>query len=238
MEKNVDLIYSLTTPGTTILKDRITNRPIIFSIVTYPVESGLIDSLDNSGNNLTGTRNWIPVRDQLNIFLKIVPNIKQIGFVHREGESNSNIQLSEMRKATEPLGIEVVDIAAKDKNRLEQILSSYKGIDSVYSACDTLVQGEAEDIIISFAKSNKIPSFSCNISGPEKGDLLGVAADFYSIGKQSGEKAALILEGIPPTVISIDTVSRSSILINMDTANFLGISVPQHVIAGAARIIR
>ncbi len=235
---DVDLVYSLTTPGTAVIKDIITNRPVVFSIVTYPVEAGLIDSLTSSGNNLVGSRNWVPVEDQLGAFLELVPTVQSIGFVHRADEVNSNIQLVEMREIAENFGVEIIDISATTLQDLEEVLETHSEIDSIYSACDTLVQGEAEESIIDFVKRNNIPSFSCNISGPFKGDLLGVVADFYEIGQMAGEKASLILNGARPGTLETTTVLRPSIYINATRANELGIIIPQTLIPQAKEIIR
>ncbi|MCJ8273093.1 MAG: hypothetical protein MJK04_27295, partial [Psychrosphaera sp.] len=58
----LDLVYSLTTPGTIIIKQALSSAtPIVFSIVTYPADAGLIESLDYSGNNLVGTSNFVPL---------------------------------------------------------------------------------------------------------------------------------------------------------------------------------
>ncbi|MFH1762511.1 MAG: ABC transporter substrate binding protein, partial [bacterium] len=50
-DNKVDLIYSLTTPGTLIAKEIIKDIPIVFSIVTYPAKAGVIKSIENSGCN-------------------------------------------------------------------------------------------------------------------------------------------------------------------------------------------
>ena len=57
----MDLVYSLTTPGTAIVKEVLpSDTPIVFSIVTYPADAGLIESFEYSGNNLVGTSNYVP----------------------------------------------------------------------------------------------------------------------------------------------------------------------------------
>ena len=64
IKAKVDLIFSLTTPGTIVAKEeteRMKNPiPVVFSVCTYPVESNLIASLKSSENNLVGTRNYVP----------------------------------------------------------------------------------------------------------------------------------------------------------------------------------
>ncbi len=236
-EKKVSLIYSLTTPGTLILKNNVPNIPIVFSVVTYPVEAGVIKSLIHSENNLVGTRNWVPIEYQLSVFRELVPDVRSIGFVHRDGEVNSTIQLGEMRVAAKPYGIKVVEIAGHDLSELEAALNSAK-VGSIFSACDTLVQGEAEKTIIAFAQKNKIPSFSCNNSGPMNGDLLGAVADLYEIGKMAGEKAALILEGVSPSSIETETVTRPLIYVNQKTADLLNIEIPRSTLSKTTEIIR
>ena len=238
IEEDVDLLYSLTTTGTLIAQDRVEHRPIVFSIVTYPVEAGLIHSLGQSKNNLVGTRNWFPLNLQLNAFLQVVPDPRVIGFLHRTGEVNSGIQLAEMRKAASQRGIEIVSISGATLEELTKGLDNkITSVDALYSACDTLIQSHAEETIIARALKAQIPSFSCNSSGPEKGDLLGVVADYKGIGRLAGEKASLIIEGVPPTALETGNVSVPDIVINRDTARALGIVLPQEVIAAATRII-
>lgn len=238
LKNEADLIYSLTTPGTSIIKNEIDSIPVIFSIVTYPVESGLIDNITSSKNNLTGTRNWIPTSRQLTNFLEIAPNTKKIAFIHRKNESNSTIQLEEMKLAANEKNIEVIEIAAESKEEITTLLKSAAGIDAIYSACDTLVQGEAEQEIINYALQNKIPSFSCNESGPRKGDLIGTVTDFYEIGNLAGNKAALVLEGLKPTSLETSTTSKPLIIINKKTADMLGLTIPQKITTEASEVIK
>ena len=238
-EADYDLIYSLTTPGTLALKKVIKDTPIVFSVVTYPVETGVIDSLNYSGNNLVGTRNWVPVSEQLDNFLKIVPQTSTIAFIHRTGEPNSEIQLEEMLSAASSRDMKVVEISAPNLSELNtKLQNTPKNFDAIYSACDTLIQGEAESLIVRYSLTNQIPSFSCNRSGPVSGDLIGTVADFYSIGKLSGEKAVQIFEGATPGSLSTDTVARPYIYINPTTADKLGILIPQVLQAQAKELIQ
>ncbi len=237
VESDVDLVYSLTTPGTQILAEHIENKPIVFSVVTYPVEAGLVESIETTGNNLTGTRNWVPVTDQMAILHELIPTARRLGFIHRDGELNSIVQLTELQKAVVQYGIEVVEIAAVDVEELDGILESQRSnIDVLYSACDTLVQGEAESTIITFAQENSIPSFSCNESGPKAGDLAGLVADFRQIGQTAGERASLILSGVLPSALPVTTVVRPHLYVNQATADALGIVVPQEILIQAEEI--
>lgn len=240
LDQDVALIFSLTTPGTLLAREMTSTVPIVFSIVTYPVESGLIDSARSSKNNLVGSTNWVSVQDQLAVFLELAPKVKRIGFVHRKDEPNSVIQLQEMRVAAAEKEIGVIDIAVTNLEELPQALEQTRpGIDALYSACDTLVQAEkGEDIIIAFIQKYQLPDFTCLETGVRKGSLIGSVADLTEIGRLAGEKAALILEGATPESLETSGVSRSFIYINQNRADELGISISQSLQLKAKEIIR
>ena len=239
VDQKVQLIYSLTTPGTLVAKGVTSEIPIVFSISTYPVETGLINSLQKSGNNLVGSTNWVPVEEQLSNFLEIVPTIRSIGFVHRKDEPNSTVQLNDMKRIAATNGIKVTEINPSTVNEITPLLEQSRiNIDSLYSACDTLIQGQGgEDAVIAFAKKHKLPDFACIESGVRKGSLIGTVDDFYDLGRLAGEKAVLILEGATPQSLETNTVARSFIYVNEATAKNLGLTIPQTLLIKAKEII-
>ena len=66
---------------------------------------------------------------------------------------------------------------------------------------------------------------------------MGNVADLYAIGKKAGEKAALILKGIPPSALITESPRDGYLMINKKTAQELGIAVPQDVLGKANEII-
>ena len=241
IDSDVDLIYSLTTSGTLIAKDLTADSqiPVVFSIVTYPVEAGIIESLESSGNNLVGTRNFFSPARQYEVFEKIFPGTKTLAFVHRQGEPNSIIQYDGYLELLSSKGISIVDIAATNLDHIKIQLESSKGvIDSLFSACDTLIQSGGEEIVIAFAKENGIPSFTCNKDGVLKGALIGNAADFKNIGTISGEKAAQVLNGTEPTLLQTESPREDFIYINATTASNLNLNIPFELNRVAKDIVR
>lgn len=238
IEEDVDLIYSLTTPGTLIAKALTEDIPIVFSIVTYPEEAGIIESLRSSGNNLVGTRNYVPVSKQYYDFERIVEGVKTLAIIHREGEPNSEIQFNEFTDLLQNRGIEIIDIAAVDLEDLKiQLNDNISKIDALYSTCDTLVQSGGEEIVIEFSMRYEKPSFTCNKDGILKGALMGNVADFFQIGEMAGEKAAQILEGVEPTWLTTETQRFDNLIINQKTAESLGLSIDQEILDHAEKII-
>jgi len=242
IEQKVDLIYSLTTPGTIIAKELTSKMespiPVVFSICTYPVESGLIQSLKSSGNHLVGTRNYVPPSKQYYAFEELYPETKTLAVVRRKGESNSTNQYQEIKALLAKRGVGIVDIAAIDlKDIRQQLQEKIETFDAIFSTCDTLTHAGGEEIINEFSLKYKKPNFACNKEGVLKGALVGNVGDFNAIGKISGEKAALILQGSEPTWLQTESPREDYIVVNQKTANELGITLPERILRKAKEVI-
>jgi putative tryptophan/tyrosine transport system substrate-binding protein len=230
IEKDVDLIFSLTTPGTLIAKE-ITEKmetptPVVFSVCTFPVESKLIASLDSSENHLVGTRNYVPFAQQYYVFEQLLPQTKSLAVVRRVDEPNSENQLKEVRLHLKGRNISIIDIAAVDLDDIkQQLVENTANIDAVFSTCDTLTHNGGEEIIAEFALSHKIPSFACNKEGVTKGLLVGNIGDFNAIAEISGEQAAQILDGASPSWLKTESPRDNYIVLNENTANALNVTL-------------
>ena len=239
IKMDVDLIYSLTTTGTIIAKSMVMDKPIVFSIVTYPVEAKIIASLERSKNNLVGTRNYIPASRQYYVLESIYPNIRTLAFVHRKGEANSDIQFKEYEKILEKRNIRVLDIAAETLEDIKkQLYRHVDGFDAIYSACDSLIQSGGEEIVIEFSKDQKKPSSTCNQDGVLKGALAGNTTDFFTIGRISGIKAAFILKGSEVSWLKTESPIEDHIMINLKTAELLKVRIPRELLNQAKQIVK
>ncbi len=101
------MVYSLTTLGTVIIKEALpAETPIIFSIVIYPVDSGLSEAFDYSGNNLVGASNFIQLHHYVGLLTLALPQAKTLAIFHRKSEPNYKIRVANLIKGQ---GINVLD---------------------------------------------------------------------------------------------------------------------------------
>ena len=226
--EKVHLVYSLTTPGTIIVKSVMPETtPIVFSIVTYPADSGLIESFEYSGNNLVGTSNYIPLHHYINLLKTILPATKRVAVFHRKGEPNSKIQASNMLRHLKREGISVIDIEAENVEQVKAKAIELVGdVDVFITTTDTLMQSGGEAALIKISLMNGIPILSSNKKGIEGGASFGPVADFYILGKMSGIKAAKILKNkTPPTKIETELQNQPIALVNRTSIEKLGIEL-------------
>jgi len=225
----VDLVYSLTTPGTMIVKEIMpSTTPIVFSIVTYPADSGLIESFDYSGNNLVGTSNFVPYPNYIFMLEKILPEVKSVAIFHRKGEPNSKIQAINLRRILRKRGVEVSIVEPSNHDEVEfMALAIVDKVDCFIVTTDTLMQAGGEKILIRLSLARKIPILSSNKAGIENGATFGPVADFYTIGKISGGIAANILKNkTRPTQLNSQLQDPPQFLVNPISLKRLGLTIP------------
>ena len=230
----VDLVYTLTTPGTTIIKEVMPpETPIVFSIVTYPADSGLIESFEYSGNNLVGPSNYVPLRHHMNLLKLILPDVSKVAIFHRKGEPNSKIQAASLTRLLKRATIEVIDQEAADIDQLRKMAQSLAGkVDAFITTTDTLMQSGGEQVLTEISLRHKIPILSSNKAGIEKGSSFGPVVDFYALGKISGTKAAqILLEGVKPDQLESEMQDPPLFLANRNSIQVLGIELSPAALA-------
>jgi len=89
IDKDVDAVIALTTPAAQVANRLLSDKPLIFVGVTDPISAGLVDSLKNGKENVTGTTSRAPVFETLQLALKVFPNVKSIGIIYSSFEANS-----------------------------------------------------------------------------------------------------------------------------------------------------
>ena len=226
----VDLVYSLTTPGTLIVKEVMPpDTPIVFSIVTYPADAGLIESFEYSGNNLVGTSNYVPLPQYVSLLKAGFPGTRSVAIFHRKGEPNSKIQAANMVRLFTRAEIRPIDREPSSLEEVRAMARDLVGEAEVFmTTTDTLMQGGGERILIEISLAEGIPILSSNKAGIEAGSTFGSVADFHVLGRMSGEMAARILtEKVRPAQLQSRLQDPPLILINRKSAKALGIQVPE-----------
>ncbi len=231
-KQNIDLVFSLTTPGTTIIKEVFpTNTPIVFSIVTYPADSGLIESFEYSNNNLVGTSNYVPLSHSIDLLLGVLPTTKSVAIFHRKGEPNSKIQTANLYRYFNKSGIKVIVVAVESIKELKvKAMALVNDVDVFVTTTDTLIQSGGGQALIELSLTHKIPILSSNKSGIEQGATFGVVTDFYKLGNMAGEMAAhILLDKVLPENIESKLQEPPTYLFNKKSMNKLGINVPENL---------
>ncbi len=223
-----DLVFGIATPSAQQLANNITDIPVLFSAVTDPASAKILNS------NVTGTSDKVDnVSQQLDLLLKLNPNVKKIGVLYNPSEQNSLVQIAEIQKRAKEKKLEVVlqgitnfgELAQATKNLLTQV-------DALYLPTDNLVVSGMQLITSEAISAKKIVVVSEN-SSVGIGALFTMGIDYYELGKRTGQMAVEILNGKPVSQVPFETSKQLKLYVNEKTAKALGIDINNPLFKGA-----
>ncbi|BCZ48257.1 ABC transporter substrate-binding protein [Clostridium gelidum] len=231
-----DLIFAIATPAVQAAYNSTKEIPIIFTAVTDPVKAEVAKDWKSSGTNVTGTSDKVPVDKQIELLKKLVPNAKTVGVIYSTSETNSVIQVEELKAAATKQGLAVKEIGVTTVNEINQNLSSALGdIDVLYTPTDnTVASGYA--LVGKLCLEKNIPIIGAEEAIVTKGGLASIGIDYYKLGKEAGFKAAEVLAGKKPSEVEITTLSEMSFTINTDVAKKLNITIPKDIETNAKKV--
>lgn len=231
-----DLIFAIATPAVQAAYNSTKDIPIIFTAVTDPVKAEVAKDWKSSGTNVTGTSDKVPVEKQIELLKKLVPNAKTLGAIYNTSETNSVIQVNELKAAAEKQGLAVKEIGVTNVNEINQNLASALGqIDVLYTPTDnTVASGYA--LVGKLCLDKNIPIIGAEDAIVTKGGLASIGIDYYKLGKEAGLKAADVLSGKKPSEVEITTLSEMTFTINTDVAKKLNITIPADIEANAKKV--
>lgn len=237
----VDLAVGIATPTAVALANVITEVPVVFCAVTDPVDAGLVPSFEKSEGNITGISDMTPVKDQI-VLLASLTDIKTLGHVYSSGEANA-VRLAEMaEEACAELGIEFVPTTVSSSAEVKQAAQAIAGrVDAFYVSTDNTVVS-ALSALTDVASKAGIPVFSADPSSAgENGVFMAWGFDYYKMGLATGRLVVEILKGADPATIPtrfMTSVDDIELVVNLDVADELGISIPAELTAKAATVVK
>lgn len=231
VKNSPDLFLGIATPAAVSLANETTDIPIVVTAVTDLVEAKLADSNEAPGRNITGTSDMVPIDKQIQLLLSIVPDAKTIGIMYNAGEANSKIQADLAEKALKDAGVDVKVLTANTTNDVQQVTTSLaKDVDGIYVPTDNTFASAAA-VVGEVAKETKTPIVAGSVEQVEDGALATFGIDYKSLGKQTGELAAKILDGDEkPATTPVETANKLELVVNQEMVTALGID-PESIVA-------
>lgn len=241
VSSKVDLILAIATPTAQACVNAVkdTDIPVVFGSVTDPVEAGLVDSWDEPGGQVTGVSDWADVKSQIELILDIVPQVKKIGVIYNSGETNSKVQVNELKSIAPNLGIDkVVEANAATTADVMAAAQSLMGrVDAVWVPTDNTVVS-AFDAVVKVCEDNQVPAFAADTATVERGAIGTPGIDYYLLGREDGKIAAQIINGTSPADIPVRKVPMTNLILNPKAAERMGVTIPDSVLDRASKVVK
>jgi len=221
----VDMIVSIATPTAQAALGATKTIPIVFSAVSNPVEAGLVTSFQETTGNITGVSNSIPIEDIFKLAAAVTPTVKTFGFVYNSSEINSTSGIEKAKAYCDKNGIKYKEAAINGTADLQQAVSSLVGeVDAFFTPNDNTV-ASAMATYVKVATDANLPIYAGADSMVKDGALATVGIDYTKLGKQTATMIVRIVNGQTIEENHVEQVVEYANMININTANQLGIEI-------------
>ena len=241
VSRQPDLIVTGTNPVVIAFRAATSTIPVV-AFMLDPLKAGLVTNFARPGSNLTGITLDAGIEiwgKRLQILKEAVPSITKVAFLAmREGWDGSFGQA--LREVGNQLGISLVSMLPNKGTNSE--------IEDVFAAIAqqrpdaVLVSGEGDlyahrQLIAELAEKHRLAAMCPYRDYVEAGGLMAYTVDLAELLKRMAQDVHQILNGAKPGDIPVYQPTKFELLINLKTANALGLTIPSELLAHAAEVI-
>jgi putative ABC transport system substrate-binding protein len=215
--------------------------PIVFNSISDPVGSGFIDSLSRPGGNATGfvlfdyslTAKWVELLKQ------ITPTVTRVAVLRDPELPLSGIRQFAVIQYVAPfVGMEVTAISMRDAREIEQDIAKFAsapngGLILTASALSVVHR----DLVVGLAAKHKLPAVYHRRYFAAGGGLMSYGSDVDEQFRGAARYVDRILKGDKPADLPVQAPTKYELVINLKTANALGLDVPHSLLARADEVI-
>jgi putative tryptophan/tyrosine transport system substrate-binding protein len=214
--------------------------PILFMVSDDPAKLGLVASLNRPGGNATGVNYFISelAAKRVQLLRHLIPTASRFGVLINPAASSTDFVKRETIAAASKVGVQPEFVEASDPREIDAAFTTFDGkrIDALLVLPDTLFANQRAQIA-ALAARHAIPALYTVREYVDAGGLISYGTSLKESYHQLGVYAGRILKGANPADLPVVQSTKIELVINLKTANALGISVPSTLLAVAEEVI-
>jgi putative ABC transport system substrate-binding protein len=239
VQLKVDVLVSQATSGILAAKQATKTIPIVMVTVQDPVARGLIDSLARPGGNITGlVRLTVELSGQrLELLKEVVPGISRVATLWEDG---SSIGVKGYEAQAPALKIELQSLQVRGPNPDFEgaFQAAVKGGASALITVTGGLLNRYPKAIADLAIKNRMPSMYERSPFVDAGGLLSYAPNDVDSYRRAATYVDKILKGAKAADLPVEQPVKFELIINLQTARQIGLTIPPEVLARANRLIK
>jgi putative ABC transport system substrate-binding protein len=241
VRSNVDIIVATGHPMVLAAKNATTTIPIVMTVPTDPVETGLVESLARPGGNITGFTSLAieAAGKPLELFKETVPTLVRVAVFYDAANPANILHAKAVQTAGRALGLTVQLWEVRGPDDFERVFAALRQErpDALYVTGGPLIRAN-ETRIMDFVVKNGFPSAHEGRESVEAGGLMSYAVDRVDQYRRVASYVDRILQGAKPADLPVQQPMKFELIINLKTAKALGLTIPPTLLFQADEVIR
>jgi len=227
-------------PPTFAAKAATSTIPIVFLIGSDPIRFGFVASLNHPGGNITGVTLFtsLLVAKRMQMLCELLPTAGTIGILVNPGNSNAEPDATVAQAAARSLGRQLVILNASTENEIDVAFATLvqQRVNALIVNTDVFFLARRNQFV-GLAARYAIPTIHDLREFPAAGGLASYGTNLADAYRQAGIYVGRILMGEKPADLPVLQPTRFELVINLKTANALGLTIPPNLLAFADEVI-
>jgi putative ABC transport system substrate-binding protein len=240
VDRKVDLIAAFGPPLARAAKNATSTIPIVFEVGNDAVAAGLVASLARPGGNATGLSilftQLTPKR--LELLCELLPQARTIALLVNPNSPTAEPSIRGAQEAAGAKGVQLSILNASTQSEIDVAFATFDNAraDGLIIAADPFFDTRREQLI-GPASRYKMPTIYFSNESVAAGGLISYGSSLADVYRQMGIYAGRILKGEKPADLPVEQPTKFQMVINLKTANALGLTVPPRLIFTADEVI-
>lgn len=223
------VFVALTTPVALVAKNRINDIPVIYSVITDPVDAGLLKEAHQVSGQVTGSSDQQDLNAFLGFARQMLPKAKRVGMLYASAEKNDVALLKRMTASTQSKHMTLVALPVDQARDVPLRMQQFKHqVDFIYVGASGPIQPTLP-VIAKIANDYHIPLFNVESQAVQDGLVMAsFGVDYFTVGQKAGQMIANYLRGQPLSnqLPSYPTAKDHHAVINVKIAQSFGAHIP------------
>jgi ABC-type uncharacterized transport system substrate-binding protein len=206
-----------------------------------PVEAGLVDSLARPGGNVTGLTNLGPELGgkRLELLKEAVPKLARVAVLYAPASRSSARTMRDLPIAARALKLTLQPWEIRAADGFEKVFATLnkQRPDGLYVLGASLMNANIKRTV-GFALKSRLPSMYYNREAVVAGGLMYYGADFADSYQRVAYYVDKILKGAKPADLPVEQPTQFELVINLKTAQQIGLTIPPNLLARADKVIK
>jgi putative ABC transport system substrate-binding protein len=236
----VDVLVATSTPASLAAKTATNTIPIVMANAADPVGNGLVGSLARPAGNVTGLSELAPQLSgkRLELLKQVSPAARRVAVLWNPVNPGNAIVWRETQDAAPALGVELrsLEVGTASVDTILEAAGSEE-TDGLIIMPDAALNRAGKQIA-DYAITNRLPTIYAWRSGVEAGGLMAYGPSLAGLIRRAAYYVDRILKGASPADLPVEQPREFEFVINLKTAQTLGLTIPQHVLLQATEVIQ
>jgi putative ABC transport system substrate-binding protein len=240
INRKVTVLACAGIPATLAAKKATASIPIVFSIGSDPTQIGLVESLNRPGGNITGITSMAVELEPKRVELlhELMPSANVFGLLVNPSNPNAQVQTKEVQAAAQKLGIQVHIVHVSAEREFDAMFSELAHSEArALAICNDGLFISRREQLAALALRHGVPAIFQHREFAVSGGLMSYGGSLAEGYRQLGIYASLILKGAKPSELPVQQSAKIELIINLNTAKALGLTLPITLLGRADEVI-